>query len=152
MGRKYQPEEVVFLYALKDPRDGVINYIGISHDTEQRLKEHCWVPRDAAYWSSKEAWVYALSLEGFLPELEILKEVKFDEAGRVEHDTIMYYAALGRPLKNRQVNFDAYIQPWKPADCVQKLIDRMGNRVHIFDAQSFQPRKYESKQKEETGE
>lgn len=34
------PEETTFIYALVDPRDGVIKYVGKSYDPQERLKGH----------------------------------------------------------------------------------------------------------------
>jgi hypothetical protein len=57
------------VYALIDPRDGVVRYVGITYRLVQRLKAHLADQSD----TSKTAWVTTLRSLGFVPEMRILE-------------------------------------------------------------------------------
>ena len=59
----------VYIYALKDPRDGQIRYVGKTANVSRRLKGHI---RDGII-SRKRAWLIDLVASGLIPEVEILE-------------------------------------------------------------------------------
>jgi hypothetical protein len=57
------------VYALKDPRDGVVRYVGITYRPKQRLYAHLTERSD----TPKAAWITALRNLGLVPEMHILE-------------------------------------------------------------------------------
>mgnify|MGYP003338373331 CR=1 FL=1 len=67
----------VWIYALKDPRDNEIKYVGKSNNPEKRLKGHIY---KAKYEHTRKGnWIKKLIKLKLLPILEILKETNEDE-------------------------------------------------------------------------
>jgi hypothetical protein len=65
------PLKITYIYALKDPRDGQIRYVGkTDRKPEQRLKRHLSDPSQ-----EMEPWVSNLRGEGLIPLLEVLEEI-----------------------------------------------------------------------------
>jgi hypothetical protein len=70
--RRFEEDGVLCLwhvYGLKDPRNGVIRYVGITFDPEQRLRNHL---ADRSN-TPKSAWIRQLRTCGFVPDLVILE-------------------------------------------------------------------------------
>ena len=66
---------IVYVYGLRDPRDGRIRYVGQTKDLKARLNAHVTGSRD----TPKHAWIQSLKKENINVELVILEQV---EAGR----------------------------------------------------------------------
>jgi len=90
--------ETVFIYGLKDPRDGQIKYIGKTNKPEQRLRGHL---ADKGY-SAKTMWLDHLRAEGLDPELVVLDDVPVATWRRAEQHWINKGLAMGWPLTNRE--------------------------------------------------
>jgi hypothetical protein len=73
----------VYLYALKDPRDGLPYYIGQSEKPATRLKSHLAEAR-AGGSTRKSSWVRTLLKAGVKPLLEVISEVPAECAYAVE--------------------------------------------------------------------
>jgi GIY-YIG catalytic domain len=85
------------IYALIDPRDNTIRYVGCAVDIEKRLAEHL---RDKNN-TPKCRWLAELKRNGLLPELEILEVVDgFYGAFSREDYWINTMVAAGAPLTN----------------------------------------------------
>ncbi len=67
---------IVEIYALKDPRDGVIRYIGKANDSAKRFKSHM---RDSARRNTPVyKWIRELISLGLKPEIEVIERVSKD--------------------------------------------------------------------------
>lgn len=68
--------ETTFIYALKDPRDGEIRYVGKANRPKGRLSAHVSKARQRRGGGSrKDRWIWALLWMNLKPELVILEEV-----------------------------------------------------------------------------
>lgn len=79
--------EVVYIYAMVDPRTHAVMYVGQSIDPKSRL--HSYKQRKG---TKVKEWIDALRTEGLKPEMRILAEVGTEDAYRVEHEWIETYA------------------------------------------------------------
>jgi predicted GIY-YIG superfamily endonuclease len=61
------------IYALIDPRDGALRYIGVSNNVNRRLAQHC---RDTSKHTPKGRWLAELQQQGLTPELEIIETIE----------------------------------------------------------------------------
>lgn len=85
----------VYIYALIDPRDNQVRYVGKSKEPEQRLKKHISPPVD----SPVRQWVMELRTFNLKPEMSILETVSFWDSGKSESKWIKKYPNL----LNRQI-------------------------------------------------
>lgn len=85
------------VYSLTDPKEHIIRYIGISHNTaEHRFRMHL---KDAKvrrkkgiYISTKEKWLLSLFEEGLQPIINVLaSDISEEEAIRMEQEYIAKY-------------------------------------------------------------
>ena len=90
-------ERVTYIYALHDPRDGTVHYIGKSNSPRSRLMQHL---EDKTCNTKKVAWIDELAAAGLRPSLEILDEVERKEWPQAERDWIAFAFAEGWPLTN----------------------------------------------------
>lgn len=88
----------VFIYALKDPRDGRVRYIGKANDPEVRLKEHLRI--SCRKNTHCQNWISSLLAQSFYPVLETLDEVPADKWKFFERAYIKLYRDLGFDLTN----------------------------------------------------
>lgn len=92
--------EAYQVYALVDPRDKTIRYVGVSINAHIRLTQHM---REAKYQGEKKkrAWLAELEQQGLQPILEILETV---DAGLFTTDREKYwidtFLDAGAPLTN----------------------------------------------------
>ncbi len=63
-----------FIYALIDPRDDTVRYVGVTKDVYFRLHRH--VKDDTK--DSKRAWINELEQLGLSPELEVLETIEIE--------------------------------------------------------------------------
>jgi len=89
--------KTTFIYALIDPRDNQVKYIGKANNPERRLKEHL---TSLSKKNKKTNWIKKLLLQQLKPELLILTEVLFDEWQFWEQHYICLYKSWGFNLKN----------------------------------------------------
>lgn len=86
------------VYALVDPRNGAVRYVGLSSDARRRLQQHV---KDG-YSKSKFAWIKELSaanLQPTLVRLEVFVALHV-EARQTERAWIERLRRLGHPLLN----------------------------------------------------
>lgn len=99
------------VYALVDPRDGRVMYVGRSVDIPKRFKQHvnCRWDRNR----KKAAWIAELKKLGLSPDLEIIAKCNPMEAGEIEVRMIAIYRRMGQC----ELNLDGgtrFIAPSKP--------------------------------------
>ena len=91
-----------YIYALTDPRDGEVHYIGVTKNVYTRLEQHV---NYTSGTESKRAWINELEQEGLSPELDVLETI---EAGldvdlvaqEREKHWIFEFLKSGAPLLN----------------------------------------------------
>ena len=94
-----EPRQV---YALVDPRDDTIRYVGLSKDAQFRLQQHLW-----GYCGSKQSrlWIESLQQLGMSPTLLILEEIDVgSDTYQLAHERELYWIremlGAGEPLLN----------------------------------------------------
>lgn len=69
---EHLPEGSWAVYALIDPRDETIRYVGVTNKPRRRLSEHS---KDRPLHSQKAAWLADLDVAGLVPRMQILEIV-----------------------------------------------------------------------------
>jgi len=93
-------QEIYTVYALIDPRDHAVRYIGMTDDIYRRLKAHL---RETANMA-KYAWIQGLQKEQRVFIMHTLEQCQ-QHAQAVERETywIRHYLKRGAPLLNRDI-------------------------------------------------
>lgn len=85
-----------FIYAIVDPRDDLVYYVGCTMDLKRRTREH-----RAGYCDSVQEIMKSLAREGRTIRVDILAEAETKEEGRVlEKQWIERYKEDDQPLGN----------------------------------------------------
>lgn len=85
------------IYALCDPKTGVVRYVGKTFRTpEQRLYFHVWHAKRGAP-GHKNAWIRSV---GLAPSIVVLNVVPIESAASAEMEFIAHYRGLGFDLTN----------------------------------------------------
>ena len=90
--------KTTFIYALIDPRDNNIKYIGKSNNPLNRYKNHFNSARDKN--THKRNWINQLRSNGYRPELLVIDEVNLEEWVFWECFYISLYKSYGFKLVN----------------------------------------------------
>jgi predicted GIY-YIG superfamily endonuclease len=87
------------IYALIDPRDDTIRYVGRTIETKRRLQQHL---QEVSINKRKEKWLRELRKLGMTRRMEILEALECiaAEAEKRETDWIRYLLSIGTPLLN----------------------------------------------------
>lgn len=113
------PESFWSIYALIDPRDGEVRYVGISLDASKRLKAHLKDGRATA----KTAWLKDLKSSGEAPRIKILDIAGSKEEGvGKERFWIQYY-------RDRNGNLLTNSDPGGAGVFSEKARKRIGERT-----------------------
>lgn len=92
---------MVFIYALVDPRDSAIRYVGQALKPKRRLKEHIQSARKQNSKNPhKDGWIRQLLELGLCPELEILEFCCIEDSPERERLWIKKLGNGGSPLTN----------------------------------------------------
>lgn len=87
-----------FIYALKDPVNGNVRYVGVTTDTQRRYEEHL---RGIKQGRKVRQWVKSLMNQRRYPDMVILEEVKEEQWEEKEKYWIRFYRdKVGKKLKN----------------------------------------------------
>jgi hypothetical protein len=92
--------ETTFIYALIDPRNDKVKYIGKSNTPRQRTIDHISEARVSKDKYKKLQWIRSLLKEGLKPTLEILDEVCENQWKFWEQHYISLYKSWGFNLCN----------------------------------------------------
>lgn len=99
-------EKPVHIYALYDPLDGTVRYIGRTTDPKARLSQHArateWAPPSTYTLKKKLEWLRSLKEKGIKPHMVILETVSAQEATELERVWIGRGLRWGWPLLNTQ--------------------------------------------------
>lgn len=88
------------IYALVDPRNSQVRYVGFTVDLKQRLRDHCKKSElDRNYYKCR--WIKALKELGFSPVMIVLEKGIGDSWQRAEKKWIKHYRDLGAKLTNK---------------------------------------------------
>ena len=85
----------VTIYALVDPRDNTVRYVGKTSDPSARLAQHI---ENTAGKGHKNVWVRDLKASGLRPTMEILERVPVAEWEAAERRWIAFYSTRGSVL------------------------------------------------------
>lgn len=110
--------KAVFIYALKDPRDGAVRYIGATVRPKRRIWEHIYYAVEET--NHRACWIRSLLKKGILPEFEVLAQVPETEWPQHEIDYIAAFRTLGCDLVNSTRGGDGnggYV--FTPEDCAK---------------------------------
>lgn len=94
-----------FVYALQDPRDESIRYVGMTKTPRNRFYQHVYGAKKSAHRMPTSSWIADLLTLDMKPNLIILEEYRTDRISwvrEVEAQWIAHYKAAGAPLLNRQ--------------------------------------------------
>ena len=101
-----------YIYALVDPRDNLVRYIGQSKEPAKRLSHH--VRGHEGPQTEKDIWISDLLDSGFFPTMVIVEAIKLsigdDDIPIVDERELSWMVglkALGQPLLNKEV-FSTY--------------------------------------------
>ena len=96
-------EAIYSIYALIDPRDNLIHYIGRTCDIKNRLRIHM-LNTEGRNGEEKREWIADLKGQSLIPILNVIADgLTSSEAAKQERQYIQYYAELGMPLKNTRI-------------------------------------------------
>jgi hypothetical protein len=114
--RRGRMETKCYIYALIDPRDGAIHYIGSSKNPRIRYRQNTQSVCDSPYNgpTAKNLWVASLRKDGLVPKMVILEET--DKAQRFHREQTWMDDCLekGFPLKNGCRVFKKVKEPKRP--------------------------------------
>lgn len=121
-----------FIYALIDPRDNVVRYIGITRNIYKRLTEYMDDP-----WGNerKKKWITELKQLGLSAEMEILEDIEAGPDAQMvaterEEYWIQEYLRSGAPLLNIQGVTKPY--PRVKKKLLAKTSDKSISTISIF--------------------
>jgi hypothetical protein len=109
----------VDIYALTDPRDGAVRYVGKSRDAERRYRQHLGERRRK---TPVYSWIASLAEQGLVPGLTILGVCNESEWKERERAMIAQLRAEGLRLLNLADGGD---EPW----CSSETRAANGRRV-----------------------
>jgi len=90
-----------YVYALVDPRDDMIRYVGITVDPATRLRDHSG---GVSANDAKDKWIAELKLLGLRPVMKILEDkVNSELIAERERYWIQTLLSSGIPLTNIQL-------------------------------------------------
>ncbi len=103
---------MISVYALVDPRDDTVHYIGLSKNPAKRYSQHL---SSRQRNQAKKQWIQELLTSQLLPKLTILEEVPPDQnAFEREAYWTKYYARARHPLTNLEKTRLGYPAPPPP--------------------------------------
>jgi len=93
-------DEQVTIYALADPRDGDVRYIGKAVYPDKRLRQHLSPSQLDYYRSQKNSWIKSLLTAGVKPTMHVLELVDHQDANAAECRWIEKALGMGARLTN----------------------------------------------------
>ncbi len=88
------------IYALEDPRDGELRYIGFTSAPGRRFREHVHEALRTKIKNHRYDWIRSLLRDGLSPVGRVIVECPKEEAPLLERICIAVYRALGFNLVN----------------------------------------------------
>jgi hypothetical protein len=104
-------ERTYAIYALIDPRDNLVHYVGISVDAETRFYGHM---HDVTGNFEERRWIKGLKKNGLSPILQVLEVINGENAHAIACEQEQYWISemlrLGHPLSNVSGNTRSYVR------------------------------------------
>jgi hypothetical protein len=97
MPRQYKPSVV---YALVDPRDLAVRYIGVTHSPRTRQLQHVTPNTTPTSGPKVREWIASLAAEGLAPSMVKLEEVDGKRRMEKESQWIYFGRSVGWDLLN----------------------------------------------------
>jgi len=88
------------VYALQDPRDGAVRYVGFTADAQRRLGRHIRDARSSKGHNHRVNWIKALLKEGLEPSMVVVETGIGDNWADKERGWIRFFLDLGCRLTN----------------------------------------------------
>lgn len=88
--------EIISVYALVDPRNEEVRYIGLTNAPEIRLGAHI----RSKHGIERTGWIAELKSQGLEPRMVILEETDRVNSTTIEHQWYMHYLNKGARLTN----------------------------------------------------
>lgn len=110
------------VYALVDPRDMSIRYIGLTRDAQRRYAMHLLYPGK----TDKDAWLRELKDASVYPSMTVLESMETkSEAEARENYWIQHYLSINAPLTNtsKTSKMDVIRRKAHPAQPIETLED-----------------------------
>lgn len=108
-----------YIYALIDPRDNQVRYIGQTRNLDKRLTQHVRSPLPSLF-----GWVARLLDVDLKPRIKVLCMVNTADALRIESEWIKIGIKRGWPLLNR-IGMDGL------SGSLERLKEKLRNRDHL---------------------
>lgn len=136
----------LIVYALQDPRDFVIRYIGMSSSPRQRLKEHCNLKSTGNGNKQKKEWIKDLKANNLKPTLLILEDASLHENPYSREDFYMtahkttifniqasrYSSGNFKPKSKREAYFLRDMAQWKKDHSRSIEVTFPDNHIEVF--------------------
>jgi len=125
-------------YALVDPRNLQVKYVGCSSNPRARLSHHC--TNKSSTTVSK--WIAELKQQDMRPEMvELESGLNYEKGRESEHFWIQYFKFLGAVLLNVRAGGDRGVHvPWVPSTWVDYYKSRdKGSRKYFELVANSQP-------------
>lgn len=105
IGRKEEKQRKLFIYALIDPRDGRVRYVGRTvNSLVRRLREHLYQSkRDKFKHLPRVGWLSELALVGLKPTIQLLEICSIDNYQAAEKKWIAHYRAMHDDIVNANI-------------------------------------------------
>jgi hypothetical protein len=115
-------------YVLKDPRDGLIKYVGRTVEEKNRFRNHIYEAKKNNR-NKKERWIISLLRKNLLPELEVVYQEKcsIEEAAKIEKMLVKKLSKRFQ-LKNDNDNYAGVVLNGTPVF----QYDLEGNKINSF--------------------
>lgn len=111
------------IYALVDPSDGLIRYVGMTQDIYARFIQHV---NCESRNTEKNLWVTSCRARNLMIQMRTLETIETrEQALETEKKWIEYYCSLGMPLFNRTNMKNIHDEKQTEMDALSKRVNRL---------------------------
>ncbi len=115
----------ISIYALTEPDNGPIRYIGQSIDPSKRYKGHLY-PSSLRLKIQKNSWLKSVLIKGKKPGMVVLAKVDEENADAAEIDYIKAYRMMGFDLVNGTDGGDGQSPGYQPSKETRRKLSNAG--------------------------
>jgi hypothetical protein len=112
-----------YIYALIDPTDDRVRYIGKTNNLKNRLKKHIGECKKQGFWTPKNQWIKSLLDNNLTPIISPIFETTKEEVNQCEIEYIKRYRELESDLTNATDGGDGY--DWTGRKHEEESVKRM---------------------------
>lgn len=131
---------LVFVYALVDPTNEEVRYVGWTINPESRLKDHLKVAQNGRERNHRTNWILSLLKQGQQPIIRVLESEVSDFAGR-ERYWISHFRSLGCKLTNGTDGGEGMLG-WSPSEQQRKKISEVMRELWKLKPNPFLGKKH----------